>query len=162
MHEYTTNATSVAGAGSSAVYKSAHSTSKYFVPEAGYLYEVTVSFPYETDTDDTYFALSYGNDSAYAKNATVSGVHLLSDVRILDTGDKVQDGPHIGHLTLRGFVYWSSTSFTPDIYPVLSAKNTSTNSNLYVTINSTNSGSSDIFYTVKRYKGISYTTSAGS
>ncbi len=162
MHSYSPNPVSVAGAGSSAVYKSAHSTGEYFVPEAGWLYEITVSFSYETDTDNTFFALSYGNNSSYSRNATVTGVHLLDDVRILDTGDKVQDGPHIGHLTLRGFVHWSSTTFTPNIYPVVSAKNTSTNNNLYVTINSSNSGSTGIFYTVKRYKNISYTTSAGN
>ena len=162
MHQYSPNPVSVAGAGSNAVYKSAHSTGEYFVPEAGWLYEITVSFSYETDTDNTFFALSYGNNSSYSRNATVTGVHLLDDVRILDTGDKVQDGPHIGHLTLRGFVHWSSTSFTPNIYPVVSAKNTSTNNNLYVTINSSNSGSTGIFYTVKRYKNINYTTSAGN
>ena len=162
LHRYSPNPVAVAGAGSNAVYKSAHSTGEYFVPEAGWLYEVTVSFSYETDTDNTFFALSYGNDSSYSRNATVTGVHLLDNVRILDTGDKVQDGPHIGHLTLRGFVRWTSTSFTPNIYPVLSAKNTSTNNNLYVTINSSNSGSTGIFYTVKRYKNIDYTTSAGN
>ena len=162
LHRYSPNPVSVAGAGSNAVYKSAHSTGEYFVPEAGWLYEIEVSFSYETDTDNTFFALSYGNNSSYSRNATVTGVHLLDDVRILDTGDKVQDGPHIGHLTLRGFVHWSSTSFTPNIYPVVSAKNTSTNNNLYVTINSSNSGSTGIFYTVKRYKNINYTTSAGN
>ena len=162
LHRYSPNPVSVAGAGSNAVYKSAHSTGEYFVPEAGWLYEIEVSFSYETDTDNTFFALSYGNDSAYSRNATVTGVHLLQNVRILDTGDKVQDGPHIGHLTLRGFVRWTSTSFTPNIYPVLSAKNTSTNNNLYVTISSSNSGNGHIFYTVKRYKNRDYTTSAGN
>jgi len=159
LHEWTTfySVNGLSGSG----YKSAHATTESITLQSGNLYEFTISFQYEVVgvanfTDAIEFAIGYGTSNV-AQGGNIPVTKSIIKIK------QPSGSSYHGYLRLRFFLNWGGSDQV--VYPCAGVQNQTGASGHIVKINNgINLGgySDDIFLTVKRYKGVSYTSSSGA